>query len=296
MDLRIGENVKRLRLAKGITQEQLAEVLNVSSVAVSKWERGETMPDIALLPKLAFYFQTTIDELMSYDACAVELEIQSFLETHGKAAETYDLAKCRRLSAEAYERYPNDYRVMELYMWDLAGGYADNDLPAISEHSAEIESLCERILSGCSDAFIRRDAYVMKGKLLHAAGRTAEALALYQKELPDWYQTAGQKSEQLFSKDTEEFAALLRRNMTELGRFVLNKKSKELWFCTEGSVSEKTDKAVAFCEALGRLEPFFPDGSLPGLISYFAGDFIAKLNCGKGNDASIKRLKPFLLQ
>ncbi len=65
MTIRIGDNIKRLRMQRKVTQEQLAEALNVSSVAVSKWERGETMPDIALLPKLAYYFQVTIDELMS---------------------------------------------------------------------------------------------------------------------------------------------------------------------------------------------------------------------------------------
>ena len=50
MEIRIGDNIKRLRNEKGITQEALSEILNVSSVAVSKWERGETMPDITLLP------------------------------------------------------------------------------------------------------------------------------------------------------------------------------------------------------------------------------------------------------
>lgn len=278
MSIMIGDNIRRLRTAKAVTQEQLAEALNVSSVAVSKWERGETMPDISLLPKLAYYFQITIDELMSYDASAVELEIQAFLKAHERAAQEYNRKERLALSADAYSRFPNDYRVMELYMWDLAGDYADNDNATIARHSEKLNRICDRILDGCSDSFIRRDAYVMKGKLLHVAGRTAEALALYRDNLPDWYQTVGQKSEQLFAKDTPEFAALLAENITELSRFVLNKFSKELWFCRPDlDTAGKAEAAVAFCEALKALAPFTTPERLHGLIAYFAGDFESKL-------------------
>ncbi|MBR2296808.1 MAG: helix-turn-helix transcriptional regulator, partial [Clostridia bacterium] len=49
MKIAIGENIKRLRKQKGITQEKLAEAINVSVAAVSKWERDETYPDITLI-------------------------------------------------------------------------------------------------------------------------------------------------------------------------------------------------------------------------------------------------------
>lgn len=62
----IGKTIKRLRLSKGDTQEKLAEALHVSCQAVSKWENGLAVPDIALLPCLADYFAVTIDELMNY--------------------------------------------------------------------------------------------------------------------------------------------------------------------------------------------------------------------------------------
>lgn len=62
----IGKNIKRLRQSKGVTQEQLAEVMCLSGQAVSKWENETALPDITLLPKLADYFGVTIDELMDY--------------------------------------------------------------------------------------------------------------------------------------------------------------------------------------------------------------------------------------
>ena len=59
-------NIKRLRQNKGVTQEQLGDVLGISSQAVSKWENESALPDILILPKLADYFGVSIDELMGY--------------------------------------------------------------------------------------------------------------------------------------------------------------------------------------------------------------------------------------
>ena len=279
MDILIGENIKRLRTESNLTQEQLAEALNVSSVAVSKWERGDTMPDISMLPRLAYYFRVSIDELMSYDACAVDLEIGAFITEHTKAAEAYNAKECLRISKAAYKKYPQDYRVMELYMWDLIGGYADNDPNTILKHKTELEQLCDKILKGCQDDFIRRDAYVMQGKLLHASGYTDEAVALYREKLPDWYQTAGQKTEQLFEKNSPEFAEKLQANIMELLKFALNKISKQIWFCNDLTLQEKEDKALEISRYLENC-PFISgsgyDDIKKALISYFKTDFEAK--------------------
>ncbi|MCR5705062.1 MAG: helix-turn-helix domain-containing protein [Eubacterium sp.] len=62
----IGKNIKRIRQNKGMTQEQVGEVIGVSGQAVSKWENGSALPDIQILPKLAEHFGISIDELMGY--------------------------------------------------------------------------------------------------------------------------------------------------------------------------------------------------------------------------------------
>ena len=63
MEMTIGANIKRLRTAKNITQEQLSVAMNVTCAAVSKWERGETYPDITLLQPLAYFFGVTLTSL-----------------------------------------------------------------------------------------------------------------------------------------------------------------------------------------------------------------------------------------
>ena len=53
MTLYIGENLKKQRKLRELTQEQLADILGVSFQSVSKWERGEGYPDIELMPTIA---------------------------------------------------------------------------------------------------------------------------------------------------------------------------------------------------------------------------------------------------
>ncbi len=61
---KIGQQIAVLRKAKGITQSELGERIGVSFQAVSKWERGETLPDITILPDLAKILETTIDFIL----------------------------------------------------------------------------------------------------------------------------------------------------------------------------------------------------------------------------------------
>lgn len=64
MDLPIGEEIARRRKQRGITQQELAVFMNVSKASVSKWETGQSYPDITSLPLLAAYFDCSVDELL----------------------------------------------------------------------------------------------------------------------------------------------------------------------------------------------------------------------------------------
>ena len=65
MDIcKIGEWISVLRKSKGLTQSELGERVGVSFQAVSKWERGETLPDVAVLPDLARVLETSIDNIL----------------------------------------------------------------------------------------------------------------------------------------------------------------------------------------------------------------------------------------
>ena len=68
--MNIGTMILTLRKQKNITQEALAAELGVTAAAVSKWEKGYTLPDILMLCALADYFEVTTDELLG--RCAVK--------------------------------------------------------------------------------------------------------------------------------------------------------------------------------------------------------------------------------
>ena len=63
--MEIGKRIRQMRTNKGVTQEELANALNVSNQAVSRWETGVTTPDIYLLPAIALFFGVTIDEIFN---------------------------------------------------------------------------------------------------------------------------------------------------------------------------------------------------------------------------------------
>lgn len=64
MKNRIQFQLSKLRRRKGVTQQEIADIIGTSFQNVSKWENGVTMPDITVLPVLASYFEVTVDELL----------------------------------------------------------------------------------------------------------------------------------------------------------------------------------------------------------------------------------------
>ncbi len=69
MNETLGKRIAQYRKEQGLTQENLAEKLGVSSQAVSKWENDQTCPDILLLPDLAKLFGISVDALLTGEQC-----------------------------------------------------------------------------------------------------------------------------------------------------------------------------------------------------------------------------------
>lgn len=251
MTIMIGENIKRLRTAKGLTQEQLSEAVGVTCAAVSKWERSDTFPDITMLFPLAHFFGVSLDELMGYDREKIEADIEAILAEYVRLSRT-DPVKARELITGAMKKYPDDFRVMNEYMWEIAGNYADNDPAVLREHSEEFERICARIIDGCGDEALRLDAWNMRAKLAHACGETDKALAIYERYFSDWYTTGAQKAEQLFAKDTPEFHVRVTKNMYELANFSADKYVKSVFYESSVPLEERVKRILACAESLER--------------------------------------------
>ena len=79
MEIMIKDKLRTLRQQKNVTQETLANHLGITPQSVGKWERGEGFPDITLLPKLALYFDVTVDELLCVDKARIDEVINSYI-------------------------------------------------------------------------------------------------------------------------------------------------------------------------------------------------------------------------
>ncbi|MFR1709702.1 MAG: helix-turn-helix domain-containing protein [Clostridium sp.] len=77
MEINIGSVIQDLRKRKGLTQEQVADAIGVSKAAVSKWESGNTYPDITLLAPLARLLDTNINELLEFNSKLTDKEINN---------------------------------------------------------------------------------------------------------------------------------------------------------------------------------------------------------------------------
>ncbi|MBQ7714350.1 MAG: helix-turn-helix domain-containing protein [Clostridia bacterium] len=100
------ENLKAFRAVKGLTQEDVASYLGITPQSVSKWERGESYPDITFLPALADIFDTSVDRLIGMDRIRAK---EAIWEIHNKAtncmkSKEYDEAE--RIYRDALTLYP----------------------------------------------------------------------------------------------------------------------------------------------------------------------------------------------
>lgn len=105
--LYLPENLKKYRILKNMTQEDIADYLGITAQSVSKWERGESYPDITFLPALANIFETSIDLLIGMDTIRAE---ETRLNIH-KTAIAYqrsgDYDSAEKTYRDALLIYPN---------------------------------------------------------------------------------------------------------------------------------------------------------------------------------------------
>ena len=150
MNIYFGENLKKLRKERNLTQENIADFFGVSFQSVSKWERGESYPDITMLPVIASFFKVSVDELLGVNEAENEEKIQQYLYdirclTDHEAA--YEIAK------KAVAEFPGDFRLLELYMFKLIAvkGTHEEGLSILSE----VRTIYDNIQQNCTVDSIR---------------------------------------------------------------------------------------------------------------------------------------------
>ena len=115
MTVYFGENLKKLRKEKRLTQEALAEFLGMSFQSVSKWERGETYPDISMLPVIASFFGVTVDSLLGADLIAKEEKMKNYSDRYSRLWNEGKIAQARDMLKDAIVEFPGNYDLLVKY-------------------------------------------------------------------------------------------------------------------------------------------------------------------------------------
>lgn len=110
MELKLGDNIRRLRKEAGLTQEQLAEALGVTSGAVYKWESGKAAPELGLLVEIAEFFETSVDALLDYGW--EKLSMGKAVEKLKQFPVDKKLEEGMRFAEKALQKYPNSFEVV----------------------------------------------------------------------------------------------------------------------------------------------------------------------------------------
>ncbi|MBO5257292.1 MAG: helix-turn-helix transcriptional regulator [Clostridia bacterium] len=147
---------KNLRRNANLTQEEVAEALSVTPQAVSRWECGSAMPDIALIPKITYLFGVTADYLLEIDVSRVETEVQTILESTSDAHNRGDREEVLRILREGLRKFPNHPRLTATLASNLnmsiRRSLPDEERKARCE---EVAALCEYLLANSTDTDCR---------------------------------------------------------------------------------------------------------------------------------------------
>lgn len=169
----LAENIKALRKKKGMTQEELAENLHISAQAVSKWETGQSCPDVEMLPKLAIIFDTSLDKLFDFDHRKIEEEVDALVKESVPMRK--EPAKAEAFYREALRKYPGNEVLLNCLLMVID-----------EERTDERIRIAEQLIEATKDDAIKYDALRLLAQTYHKLGQHAMA-AHYLSQIPELY-------------------------------------------------------------------------------------------------------------
>ncbi len=161
MGTTLGKNIKNFRKNKGFTQEELADLLNITPQAVSKWESESGLPDVSMLIPLAQVLGVTTDALLGYDSISENDEITKRVRetvegmSHNDDRPARALAICEYLSTET-NLNPGNFEIIKDYVQTTANLSMYED-PVLEGYFQDQPDRIHNIYKDC----IRKGAYLI---------------------------------------------------------------------------------------------------------------------------------------
>ena len=254
LEIAIGEKIKSLRKKREITQEQLAEYLNISFQSVSKWECGDAYPDVTMLPKIALFFGVTTDELLCIDKLKEQEEVEKYIK---RKVEFLSIGHTKEAIAEMREanaKYPGNFKIM----YELAYAIQTDAYTVIDseyQHNAwkEIVSIGEKIRTECRDDNIRQDIIEVMTYAYKHLSEKEKAIKLIKENLSRLWISRERMLELVLEGDD-----LIRQRQQNLLIFT-ELCSWEMWYLSENFVPE--DRLVVIENIIKINSMIFVDGN-----------------------------------
>ena len=168
--MNIGQKIKELRKTRSMTQEQLAEYLNVSPQAVSKWENETAYPDITLIPRIAAFFEVSTDYLFGINDNVDNEHTRAITAEYNRLCKKGDNAARVDLMRGALSEYPRNYNFMNKLARSLYRVSTD------TVTMDEVISLCKTIILNSRDEDIRCSAILTAARAYHEKGMDDKAI------------------------------------------------------------------------------------------------------------------------
>ncbi len=220
--IKLGEKIKSLRKQKNISQEVFANYLGVSFQAVSKWETGNTMPDVTMIPAIASFFGVSTDELFGFNLYEIEKKVEAIVDEHSKYWYT-DKRKAEQVIREGLKKYPGNDILLDCLIGVLSELGKNDEVITIGK--ALVESTKYDDLR--FDTYrIMAEAYKAKGEYelakdaiehipeiyftkLEVAARLLEGEEMYE---------AAQKHKNISARDLIDMLIIIGRHLKENGK------------------------------------------------------------------------------
>ncbi len=234
--MNIGLIIRKLRVSKKMSQEELAVQLGVSPQAVSRWENGVTYPDISLLSSIALLFNVTIDYLLCGDENLINKQIDEAIEEADKVLKDSnhtDYLKPLEIVRELLAKYPNNERLIIETLHRITQ-YA-NEIEGY-DYSAAIK-LCERILNISKDDVYREEAKIIMLDCYVKVGLIEKAIEVMD-SIPATLNRYQLKM-RIFGEKTPEFKEANKKNTGHLLLQLIDSLLSEIQYNIDNSSEEE---------------------------------------------------------
>ena len=173
------ENMKKFRLAKKYTQEEVAEKLCITAQSVSRWECGNTLPDVLLLPEIAKLYDVMVDDLFKKQSVAYENYAQRLSALYEISKDPEDFLRCRL----EYQKLMKSNKLSLYDKWDY--GWLHMEMMYYCKEEAL--KWFDEVLADKTDKNVLpyRRAATMKQDMLFSFGKGEEILKERQREMDE---------------------------------------------------------------------------------------------------------------